>query len=250
MQVKTLLGKSFVGVGQLARRQKNDELSEQMFANASEIFAEMIQNNGDVAEYQYYLALCLNQQGDIKRSSEILLDAHKLLDRIVRLNPTDHRFRFQLASNYSDLGKIQREEAQDDQASEFFERSLGILSQLVREEPDIARYQRKLAELRLELSRLSESSDDLRDAANYVESSLQIYGPLVLDDGENPFLLSSYAEALTHAGFVRKRLGDKSKSKSHFQNAQLAWKQVLQELPEDSQGSSGLTWVEDQLKRS
>lgn len=247
---KSLQARCGIEAGTLLRRQKKEEPARAKFHEAATLLAELIQAESNVEDHQYYLALTLNHIGELEGDASVLLDAHKLLDRITRLNPDDHRFRFELARSYGKLASIQRQETQADQAQQLNTRALDLLNALVKEEPAVSGYQYHLAVQNLELARLLGDTQKFKEAAACVDEALQTFQGLVDRDGANNEYLTTFAKALGHAGFVHKALGDKNKAKEHFESARDTWKQVLQQLPEDREATAGLAWIEDQLSRA
>jgi len=250
LTAKSYLGRSFVGIGKLARRQKNEKLAREMFGRASEQFAELIQAEASVEDHQYYLALCLNQLGELDGEAAILLDAHKLLDRVVRLNPNNHRYRFQLAKSYGELAGIQRRETAMDQAKEMNRRSLKLVEDLVREEPEISTYRYLLAKQNLEQARILGDHENFKEAAAKVDQSIRMFEDLLRRERDNERYLTTLAKAQGHAGYVRKALGDKDEAKDHFRAAKETWTLLLEQFPEDHEAEAGLAWIEDQLTRA
>lgn len=247
--VKSLLARSLASIGSLQRRLKKDEQARTMFRNAATLLAELIQAEANVEDHQYDLASCLNHIGELEGNASMLLDAHRLLDRIARLNPSDHRYRFELARTYGKLAGIQRQEAQADQAEAMNTRALDLLASLLKEEPEILSYQYHFANQNLELARLLGDAQKFKDAVARVDQALDVFKLLIGKEKDNDEYLSTFAKALGHAGFVRKALGDKTKAKDHFLAAREAWKQLLEHLPENGEAAAGLAWIEDQLSR-
>ena len=246
---KSLLSKSLMATGVQLRRQKNDEQAKKLFRNSATLFAELIQSESNVEDHQYDLAQCLNHIGELEGDRTVLMDAHKLLDRITRLNPNDHRYRFELARSYGKLASLQRQETQADQAEQLNARAIELLTTLVKEEPGVNGYQFHLASQNLELARLLGDSQKYKEAAVRVDQSLRIFEDLVRKERDNAEFLTNYAKALGHAGYVHKALGDKDKAKDHFVAARDAWKKLLEQLPENREAAAGLAWIEDQLHR-
>lgn len=246
---KSLHAKALTASGTLARRQKQEEQAKKLFRAAATLFAELIQAEANVEDHQYYLAMCLNHTGELEGNGAVLLDAHKLLDRIVRLNPSDHRYRFELARSYGRLASIQRQEAQADQAEQLNTRAVSLLTELAKEEPGVRSYQYYLGIQYLEMARLYGDAQKYQEAATRVDQALTAFQDLVAKEKDNDEYLTTLAKALGHAGFVRKSLGDKDLAKSHFSAARDAWKQLLQHVPEDREAAAGLAWIEDQLSR-
>ncbi len=248
--IEDLLGTTYLHIASIQLGRKNIDMARQFYQKAAEVFAGLVSRNGQVEDYQYHLAICLNQQGRIDRKTEMITDAHALLQRIVRLSPADHRYRLELAESYGHLAALQRDAGETEQALRLIDVSIEVLRQLLEEEPGIDRYKFALARHNMALAKLLGDQEKYRDAASRLEQTVAVCQELIREESGNGEYLTTLAKASGNAGFVRQKLGDKSKAIEHFEFAKAAWEKLLDEDPDDTEAEQGLAWVKDQLRRA
>tara|TARA_R110002096_G_scaffold435701_2_gene662189 strand:+ start:7837 stop:10407 length:2571 start_codon:yes stop_codon:yes gene_type:complete len=247
---KYLLGKAFCDIGYLLRKdKKKPDAARQMYQNAKEFFAQLVVSNDQIEDYQYYLAVCLNQEGEITQDKSKVLGALELLNRIVSLNPNDHRYRFELAYNYGRLAEMQRDEGQPEEAFKLNKMAIAEFEKLVAKEPGIRRYNFNLARQQAELAQVLTDREAFKEAAAIFDESVATISGLLEKEPTNERYLTVIAKSLGNAGYVWEKLGDKKKAKSLYALAKDAWGKVLKLQPKDLEASSGQEWTMSQLKR-
>ncbi len=245
-----LLGRTFCDIGHLLRKdKKNPDAALQMYQKSKDLFAQLVVNNDQIEDYQYYLALSLNQEGEITQEKQKLLGALDLLNRIVSMNPDDHRYRFELAYNYGRLAEMQRDEGQTGEAFKLNQMAVGELEKLVEKEPGVIRYQFNLARQRGELAQVMADREKFTDAAGLFTETIGKLEELIAKEPKNERYLTNLAKALGNAGFVWEELNDDKKAKVCYQRAKDTWNSVLSLLPKDTEASSGMAWIDNQLRR-
>ncbi len=87
--------------------------------------AEADKNPGDAA-YQKNLGLALYQYGAMKKDSETLAEAGRLLNRAHENNPKDYDVLTTLGNAYFDIGYFKKENAPFDKAREYYQKALEL----------------------------------------------------------------------------------------------------------------------------
>ncbi len=249
-EYKFVLGRTFCDIGYLLRKdKKKPDAARQMYQNAKELFAQLVVSNDQIEDYQYYLAVCLNQEGEITQDKQLLLGALELLDRIVSMNMDDHRYRFELAYNYGRLAEMQRDEGQTDEAFQLNQMAISEFEKLVEKEPGIRRYHFNLARQRVELAQVLADREKFTEAAAIFDQSTEMLEGLLVKEPKNERYLTVLAKSLGNAGYVWEKLGDKKKAKAFYERAKDLWVTVLKLLPSDLEATSGQEWISSQLRR-
>lgn len=245
---KAMLGRTFTEIGFLFRRKRNLDGARQMQQKAGELFAELIEENPYIDEYQFQLGVSLNQQGEILKDTEMLEDAHALMSKVVSQNPNDHRYRFELAYSYGVLGEIQHDQGQLDEARELNNMSIQILQELVREEPTIERYQFMLAKQNVELAQLLVGKENFTGAAERFDQSIKVFNDLLASESQNDSYLLELGKTLGDAGFAHEKLGDKARARGLYQSAQETWNRFLQIQKDSEVADQALEWLDRQIE--
>ena len=220
-----------------------------MQQKAAELFAGLIEDHPRVDEYQFRLAVCLNQQGDFLDDVEMLKDAHKLLTRVVSLNPDNHEYRYELAYSYGRMAEIQRSEGQSEEARDLSNISIAILSELHEQEPGIERYKFMLAKQNVELAQLLADKENFTDAAKRFDDSIAVLNELLLREMGNDNYLKELGQTLGHSGFAHEKLGEMTKAKGLYERAQEVWTQFLEIRPDDEVAQEALEWLKGKIQK-
>ena len=249
-EYKFILGRTFCDIGYLLRKdKKKPDAARQMYQNAKELFAQLVVSNDQIEDYQYYLAVCLNQEGEITQDKQKLLGALELLNRIVSMNPDDHRYRFELAYNYGRIAEMQRDEGQTEEAFKLNEMAIGEFEKLVAKESRITRYLFNLTRQRVELAQVLTDREKYKEAAQLFDESIKTLEELLVNEPENERYLTVLAKSLGNAGYVWEKLADKKKAKGYYERAKTLWTKILKLIPKDLEATSGQEWVSNQLRR-
>jgi len=246
---RALLAKAFSDIGFIFRKERQVDGAREMQRKAAEIFAELIQLNPQVEDYQYHLAVCLNQEGELRQDTAKLLDAVAFLDRICKMNPEEHLYRFELANSYGRLAEIQRDAGQPQEALRLNTMSVEFLAQLSAAEPSIKRYQFALARQRTEMAQLLADTEKFKEAAALLAESTRALQALLQAEPNNEDYMRQMAKTLGHGGFAMQKLGDTPKAQGQYQVARQAWGEILKVTPKDEEATSAIGWLDNQLKR-
>lgn len=244
---KALLARVLSDIGFIFGRRGELESARQLQQRAAQLFGELVEEYPLVDDYQFRLAVCLNQQGDFLGDTAMLKDAHALLSKVVSLNPGNHEYRAELANSYGRMAAIQRGEGQREEALELNQIAIGIFEELLRQEPGIDRYKFLHARQSYELAELLADKDEFSEAAARFDQSIQAFNGLLAEQERNDFYLKELGKALGSAGFVHERLGDKAKAKGLYERAQTIWNQLLELQPEDDIAREALDWLKGKI---
>jgi len=248
-RVKSDLGECYVRMATLVRRRADTKTALELVRNASRLFAELIEANGEIESYQYLLAVALNQQGEITGEVPVLRDAITLLDRVTRLQPELPLYRYELANSYGRLAEVLRREGQTDQALPLNEMALKLLKELLGKDPFAPLYRFATARQNIALAQaLLDSSKD-KEAANRFEESISALDKLVKEDPEQAEYLLLLAQAQGYAGLAHQHLNDKNDAMNLYEAAKASWTTFLVRFPNHAEATETVAWLNERLER-
>ncbi|MCB1077031.1 MAG: protein kinase [Verrucomicrobiae bacterium] len=221
------------------------------YRQASELFADAVEMNGAVADYQYGLATTLAEVALAEDNLDKLIASAKVLAAIAEKPENRHRTQVftSLAECYGAIAQKQRDGNQPASALDWETKAISLLQPLVTaggngstEELRYALAKRKcsLADLQSDRNELSNAKKTLDEASGLIAKLLEI-------DGTNPEYRRLYAQAQGQVGYLLVQTGDKAGAGKAFADALKTWEAYTKANPADSQASQALEWVKSQL---
>ena len=248
-RIKADLGECFVRMASLMRRRPDTKAPLELVRNAARIFAELIEGNGEIESYQYFLAVALNQQGELTGEIPVIRDAITLLDRVILLQPNLPRYRYELANSYGRLAEVLRREGQTDQALPLNNMALDLLKELLIKDPSAPIYRYGFARQNVALAQALLDSTKNSEAAQRFEESIKTLEFLVKEDPEQTEYLRLLAQAQGHAGLARQQLNDKDRAAALYQSAKDSWTVLLSRFPNHEEATETVSWLNERLER-
>ncbi|MFT5467952.1 MAG: serine/threonine protein kinase [Verrucomicrobiales bacterium] len=245
---KALLARVLSDIGFIFGRRGELDGARQLQQRAAELLGELVEEFPRTDDYQFRLAVCLNQQGNFQDDTRMMKDAHALLAKIVSLNPGSHEYRSELANSYGRMAAIQRAEGHPEEARELNNIAITIFSELLQIEPDIERYKFLLARQNVELAELLADKKEFTEAAKRFDQSIDVFNELLDKEDRNDFYLKELGKTLGNAGFAHEMLGDKPKAKGLYERAQTVWNLFLELQPEDDIAREALDWLKGKIE--
>ncbi|MCB1228690.1 MAG: protein kinase [Verrucomicrobiae bacterium] len=245
------LARATAATADLMRISGDTEGAADAYREASELYADAIELNAAVDDYQLGFAKTLTEVAMAEDNVEKLTAAAKVLAEVSAQPQNKNRTDIYVALSdcYGALANKQRDANQAASAMEWDSKAIEMLKPLVAEAgpaaPDelvyaLAQRQCSLANLQSDRGNHAECRDTLRAANTLIEKLLAV-------DSTNPAYRRLYAQAQGQLGYASFQAGDKNAAKQHYETAQTQWEAYLSANPKDDQASQALEWVKSQL---
>jgi tetratricopeptide (TPR) repeat protein len=245
------LGRATAAAADLMRLSGETEGVTETYQQASELFADAVQLNGAVADYQYGLATTLAEVALAEDNLEKLTASSKVLADIAAKPQNRHRIPVftSLAECYGALAQKQRDGNQPASALDWETKAIAVLQPLVAdhvlgtsEELRYALAKRKcsLADLQADRNELTAARTTLGEANTLIEKLLEV-------EGTNPEYRRLYAQAQGQIGYLLAQSGDKAGAKAAFETAKKTWEAYIQANPADKEAVQALDWSKTQI---
>jgi tetratricopeptide (TPR) repeat protein len=246
------LARAGLATGDLMRISGDTENATAAYLVASEMYADAIELNAAVDDYQLGFAITLVEVALSEDNVEKLTAASKVLGELAQKPENRHRINVftALSDCYGALAAKQRDGNQAASAIEWETKAIDLLQGLVSDggpgaalELRYALAERKcsLANLQSDRGNHTESRDTLRSANSLIEQLLAV-------DSTNPEYRRLYAQAQGQLGYASNQSGDKAAAKRYFETARSQWEAYIAANPQDKQAVQAFEWVKSQLE--
>lgn len=221
------------------------------YRQASELFADAVEMNAAVADYQYGLATTLAEVALAEDNLEKLTSSAKVLAQIAARPENRNRVAVftALAECYGALAQKQRDGNQGNSALDWEAKAIATLAPLVADggpgsadELKYALAKRKcgLADLQVDRNELANAQKTLAEATALVERLLEI-------DSTNPEFRRLHAQAQGQTGFVLAQSGKRAEARQAYEAAGKTWEAYIQANPGDQEAAQALAWTKTQI---
>ncbi|MBL9154174.1 MAG: protein kinase [Verrucomicrobiales bacterium] len=247
------LARTTAATADLMRLSGATEGVKETYHQAAELFADAVQLNGAVADYQYGLATTLAEVALDEDNLEKLTASAKVLAEIAAKPENRHRTEVftSLSECYGALAQKQRDGNQAASALDWEHKAIAVLEPLVngngsgQSAPDelryaLARRKSSLADLQVDRNEVTAARTTLGEADQLIQKLLEV-------DGTNAEYRRLYAQIQGQVGYLLAQSGDKAAARGAFENARKTWEAYLQANPKDTQASQALEWSKNQI---
>ncbi|MGY8644251.1 MAG: protein kinase domain-containing protein [Verrucomicrobiales bacterium] len=249
-QVLAGIARSFGITGDLLAVKGRTKECEAAYQQSADMYAQAINLNGAVDDYQLGLGKAMGQIGLISKDTAKLQAASKVLAEVVPANPFKSKYQKTLAEVFGVLADQQRDGGQKDKAMELSSKAVSILKPIIEAGNGVpADVQFIYAERLVGLAKLQGDSADFSEAIALLKQAIEILNQLVKTDLTNPTYRRSLAHAQGQAGFACAKADDETSAKQHYQFAQSDWVNYVAQFPNDAVAKAEAKWVKEQLDR-
>ncbi|MEM9281888.1 MAG: hypothetical protein AAGA96_08685, partial [Verrucomicrobiota bacterium] len=249
-RIVSALAHSFALAGRILENQAKNDLAEEAYQEAGDLYARAVKLNAAIDAYQLGLGNSLARVGLLTKDMEKLEAAVEVLGRVVVHNPYESVYQKTLADVYGVLARSQRDGGQLESAIKLEREAIAVLQPIIRESgfdtsPDVLySYSLRLAHL----AELLGDEGEFDGSREPLQEAITILDRISKGDASLAAYQRALARARGLAGFACLKSGDKSEAIEHLEIAKAEWESYVQSNPEDADAEQAVRWTDDQLR--